>query len=91
MPQFADVDDDAADVLVGQVVAALRHARESSGKSMHQLARETGMNQVAISRIEKGERSPTLRSVVKMAAALGIGLPALFAGKTVPPGRPGRS
>jgi transcriptional regulator with XRE-family HTH domain len=69
---FEKVDDTGADKQVAEVAALLRRARIASHKSMHQLARETGMNQVAVSRIEKGERSPTLRSVIKIAAALGL-------------------
>lgn len=47
--------------------------------SMNQLGSLAGLDQVTISRIEKGERSPTLRSLAKIAAALGVKLSKLLA------------
>jgi len=47
--------------------------------SMNQLGSLAGLDQVTISRIEKGERSPTLRSLVKIAEALGVSLCCILA------------
>ena len=72
------MDDAQADKIVAGVTRRLREAREAQGMSMNQLGSLAGLDQVTISRIEKGERSPTLRSLVKIAAALGVTLSELL-------------
>lgn len=72
------MDDAQADKIVEGVTRRLRGAREAQGMSMNQLGSLSGLDQVTISRIEKGERSPTLRSLVKIAAALGVTLSELL-------------
>lgn len=73
------MDDAGADKIVAGVTRRLREARETQGMSMNQLGSLAGLDQVTISRIEKGERSPTLRSLAKIAAALGVSLSQLLA------------
>lgn len=72
------MDDAQADKIVAGVTRRLRAAREAQGMSMNQLGSLAGLDQVTISRIEKGERSPTLRSLVKIAEALGVTLSELL-------------
>lgn len=71
--------DAEADGIVAGVTRRLREVREAQGMSMNQLGSLAGLDQVTISRIEKGERSPTLRSLVKIAEALGVSLCCILA------------
>jgi transcriptional regulator with XRE-family HTH domain len=53
---------------VGEIV---RGARERHGVSQQTLALRAGTNQAAISRIERGEVSPSMKTVERLLAALG--------------------
>lgn len=68
------MDDTLADEIVAKLVQRLKVAREAKGLSMNALAGLAGLDQVAVSRIEKGERSPGLRTMLKIAAALELEL-----------------
>lgn len=68
------MEDAEADEIISRLVGRLKAAREGKGMSMNQLASLAGIDQVAVSRIEKGERSPTLRTVLKITQALGLKL-----------------
>jgi len=57
-----------------QVGQRVRQLRTASGFTQAQLAERAGMATQAVSRIERGERSPTLETLDKLAAALGVGL-----------------
>ena len=59
---------------VNAVAKSLRAHREALGLSMNQVAKLAHLDQRAVSRIEKGELSPTLRSLLKIAGALDIKL-----------------
>jgi transcriptional regulator with XRE-family HTH domain len=54
---------------VGQ---AIRRAREAAGLSMRALARASEMSQPFLSQVEKGETSPSLSSLYRLAHALGL-------------------
>ncbi|MGH3868017.1 MAG: helix-turn-helix domain-containing protein [Pseudonocardiaceae bacterium] len=60
-------DDEAA--TIGRRV---RQVRKSRDKSLRVLAGLSGMNRMALSRIERGERAVTLSEIVALAGALGI-------------------
>jgi transcriptional regulator with XRE-family HTH domain len=49
---------------------ALRALRKERGISQEQLALDSGLDRTYISLIERGVQSPTIRSVVKIAAVL---------------------
>lgn len=68
------MEDSEADEIIARLAERLKAAREAKGLSMNRLGDLAGLDQVAISRIEKGERSPTLRTLLKMAAALDLHL-----------------
>jgi DNA-binding phage protein len=52
----------------------LRQAIEGCGKSLNQLAKETGVHQAQLSRFLRRERSLNLNAVVKLCAYLGLRL-----------------
>lgn len=56
------------------VAKRLRELRIERGLSMNALAAQAGLDQMAISRIEKGERSPQLRTVLMICEALDVSL-----------------
>lgn len=64
-------------VLVG-LGAALRKARLDRGLSQEELGLQTGVHRNYIGGIERGERSPTVITVAKLAEALGVSLADLF-------------
>jgi transcriptional regulator with XRE-family HTH domain len=57
---------------------ALKHHREQKGLSQEELAFESGLHRTYISLIERGKRSPSLRTVDKIAVALGSRLSSLL-------------
>jgi transcriptional regulator with XRE-family HTH domain len=63
-----DATDDVR-VAVGQ---AIRRAREGAGLSMRALARASEVSQPFLSQVEKGETSPSLSSLYRLAHALGV-------------------
>lgn len=56
----------------------VKEIRERQGLTQRELARIAGMKQPYIAAIETGERNPTLESMVKIAAALGVPVRSLF-------------
>ena len=50
----------------------IREARETAKKTQAELAQETGIPQSHISRLERGEHSPSHRTLEKIAAALNV-------------------
>jgi transcriptional regulator with XRE-family HTH domain len=71
--------DGEAEKIIAKIAALLRARREEMGLSMNELASRAGLDQVAVSRIEKGERSPRVHTILKLAAALQIRASAIFA------------
>ncbi|MCF4121044.1 XRE family transcriptional regulator [Antribacter sp. KLBMP9083] len=65
-------DPDAAADLRVAVGQAIRRAREAAGLSMRALARASEMSQPFLSQVEKGETSPSLSSLYRLAHALGL-------------------
>jgi DNA-binding XRE family transcriptional regulator len=58
-----------ADKAVG---LALREARLATGKSQEQLTLEAGLDRTYVSLLERGLKSPTLRTLFKLAGILGV-------------------
>lgn len=72
--------DEQADQIVEAVVRRLRERREQLGMSVNRVAEKAGMSHVGILQIESGQRSPMLRNVIKIAAALDMAPEDLLAG-----------
>ena len=62
--------------------ARLREMRAERGWTQDELARRAGLSKSYLSRIEDGERQPSLASLLSLAQAHGIGLASLFAAST---------
>lgn len=57
-----------------QLAMQLIALREKRGLSQSELARQTGINQSEISRIERGSGNPTEKTLIRLADALGADL-----------------
>lgn len=51
---------------------ALRAARERSGKTQAQVAKESGVSERAYLYYEQGEREPGVRTAIRIADSLGV-------------------
>ena len=60
--------------VVNRVPALLREARSEKGLSQEALADRAGLHRTYISQIERGLKSPSLKSLEQIANALGIPL-----------------
>ena len=54
------------------IIQAMIDARKSSGLTQKQLAEKTGINQGDISRMENGNGNPSLRTLQRLAAGMGM-------------------
>jgi CheY-like chemotaxis protein len=64
---------------------AIKRMRSDLGISQEELAARAGLHRTDVSDVERGARNPSLESVAKLAGALELSLPTLFAGAN--PGR----
>ncbi|WP_165494893.1 helix-turn-helix domain-containing protein [Actinomadura roseirufa] len=58
----------------------IRFRRQAAGMSLDDLAGRVGVSRATLSKIERGERTPTLTAAVAIADTLGIPLPVLLEG-----------
>ena len=66
--------DENSTRLCSRVIQLLREAREAQGISGSELADRSGLNQSTISLLDRGERKPTLDTLVRIAGGLKIEL-----------------
>ena len=57
-----------------QIVRAIIEGREETGLTQAQLAQATGINQANISRLENGTGNPSLQTLKRLAAGMGMKL-----------------
>ncbi|MGL5735666.1 MAG: helix-turn-helix domain-containing protein [Beijerinckiaceae bacterium] len=61
-----------------RIAARIRSARAEAGLTLEALADKSGVSRAMISRIERGETSPTAALLARLTNALGFGLSTLF-------------
>ena len=66
--------DEETDRLTAAVVERLRQRRVELGLSVNKLAEKAGMTHVGILKLESGDRTPMLRTTLKLAKALDLRL-----------------
>src|SRR5262245_3356258 len=66
---------------------AVKQRREVAGLSLRMLAARSGISSSMISDIERGTKSPTVTTVVRLAQALGVSVADLIDGGTGPAAR----
>lgn len=66
MPNTADHD------LLKHLGRQLRTLREQSGKSQDTLANDSGLHRTYVGAVERGERNPTILTLSRYAAGLGL-------------------
>jgi transcriptional regulator with XRE-family HTH domain len=76
-----DASADQIDRDIGRQVHALRTAAD---KTLAELADRSGVSRAMLSRIERGESSPTAQLLNRVCAGLGVTLSALFASTEAP-------
>ncbi|MDQ4125719.1 MAG: helix-turn-helix domain-containing protein [Actinomycetota bacterium] len=57
--------------VLGRFGSALADARRNSGLTQEQLAEASGLHRTFIGSLERGERNPTITTLVALAAGLG--------------------
>lgn len=72
MDSFVDIDLDR------RLGARIKGLRQSRGLTLDQLAARSGVSRAMISRVERGESSPTAALLDRLCAGLGVLLSALF-------------
>jgi transcriptional regulator with XRE-family HTH domain len=60
------------------IALQVKHARITRGWTQERLAKETGLKQSIISRLESGRHQPSLTTLEKIARKLGLNLLVLF-------------
>ncbi|WP_071659500.1 helix-turn-helix domain-containing protein [Streptomyces humi] len=76
---MSNIVDPAADVLVARIAARVRTERERRRWTLAQLADASGVSPAMISRIERGESSPTAVVLGKLSAAFQLSVASLLA------------
>ena len=61
-----------------QIMRAIAEGREERDMTQEQLAEATGINQADISRLESGTANPSLRTLKRLAAGMGMALKVEF-------------
>ena len=79
--------DDVSDTIDRDIGARLKALRAAGGLTLEDLADRSGVSRAMLSRIERGESSPTAQLLNRVCAGLGVTLSSLFAAAeaSVPP------
>lgn len=84
MMEIGSIMEDTTPTLHQRIAGRVHELRVAHGLSLDALASRSGVSRSMISLIERGESSPTAVVLEKLAAALGVMLPALFDASTRP-------
>lgn len=69
-----------SDRVAREIGRRLRAQRTARGLTLRMLARQAGISEALLSRIERGQVATTVANLVTLAACLGVGLGEIFAG-----------
>lgn len=72
-------DQPSVGAVIEQIPSRLRRAREQKGSTLADLARVTGLSTSTLSRLESGQRKPSLELLLPITVALGIPLDEIVA------------
>jgi HTH-type transcriptional regulator / antitoxin HipB len=75
------------DLLLSQIGLRILRRRQELGLSQKDLGDRLGIAQTNVARIEHGQQNLTVRTLVKLAEALGVTAAELFAGTALPDAR----
>lgn len=84
MTALEDILSTLEDELSRYTAHAVKQRREALGLSLRMLATRSGISSSMISDIERGKKSPTVITLVRLAQALGVTAAALVDGGTAP-------
>ena len=84
MCTMADMLSTLEDEISLRTGRAVKQQREAAGFSLRELAARSGISSSMISDIERGTKSPTVVTVVRLAQALGVSAAGLVDGGTGP-------
>jgi transcriptional regulator with XRE-family HTH domain len=82
MCTMEDMPSTSEDEISQRTGHAVKHQRDAAGLSLRALAARSGISSSMISDIERGTKSPTVTTVVRLAQALGVSAAALIDGGT---------
>jgi len=80
-PRVGRVDDDAIIVEVGSRVKRLR---TQAGLTLEEFATQSGVSRAMLSKVERGEKSPTLAIIVRIAKGLNVSMSTLMGAEPDP-------
>jgi transcriptional regulator with XRE-family HTH domain len=72
------LDDDPSDQTVAALAARIKQLRTQAGMTLEQLALRSGVSRAMLSKVERGEKSPTLPVIVRIAGGFSMSLSAFL-------------
>ncbi|HEU0223246.1 MAG TPA: helix-turn-helix transcriptional regulator, partial [Paracoccaceae bacterium] len=77
-PHRRPSEDLSGESVVAALGARVKRLRSQHGLTLEQLAEQSGVSRAMLSKVERGEKSPTLAIVARIARGLNISLSALL-------------
>ena len=74
----ADTSETADRAIVAEVGARLKHLRAAAGLTLEELCGRSGVSRAMLSKVERGEKAPTLTVIVRIAKGLDVPLTTLM-------------
>jgi transcriptional regulator with XRE-family HTH domain len=79
-----EVEVDDSEQAVAQLAARIRQLRAHTGMTLEQLAQRSGVSRAMLSKVERGEKSPTLPVIVRIAGGFNMSLSAFLGAEPDP-------